>query len=152
MKKPKEVDINNRKALFEFELLDKFTAGIMLKGTEIKSVRDGKVNLKDAFCFFKAGELYVKNMHIAEYSHGNLNNHEPLSVRKLLLTQRELGRLQLKVKEKGLTIIVARMFVNERGYAKIEIHLAKGKKSFDKRNSIKAKDQKRDLDRTYRIK
>ena len=148
----KTVEINNRQALFDFELLDKYEAGLMLKGTEIKSIRSGRVNLKDGFCFFKGDELYVKNVHIAEYEFGNINNHEPLSVRKLLLNRRELNKLHAKIKERGYTIVPVRMFISERGFAKIEIALARGKKSFDKRNSIKLKDQKRELDRTFRIK
>lgn len=147
----KTIEINNRKALFDFELLDKYEAGMILKGTEIKSIRAGRVNLKDGYCFFKGDELFVKNVHIAEYEFGNLNNHEPLTVRKLLLNRRELDKLHSKIKERGYTIVPVRMFISERGFAKIEISLARGKKSFDKRNTIKLKDQKREMDRQFRI-
>lgn len=147
----KTIEINNRKALFDFELLDKYEAGMILKGTEIKSIRAGRVNLKDGYCFFKGDELFVKNVHIAEYEFGNLNNHEPLTVRKLLLNRRELNKLHSKIKERGYTIVPVRMFISERGFAKIEISLARGKKSFDKRNTIKLKDQKREMDRQFRF-
>lgn len=148
----KGVEIQNRKALFDYELVAKFDAGIMLKGTEIKSVREGKVNLKEAYCIFKNDELWIKSMHIAEYSHGNLNNHEPLSLRKLLLKKKELEKIHTKVKERGFTIVPVRMYINERGFAKVEIAIARGKKSFDKRDSIKQKDVKREMDRSFRIK
>ena len=147
----KTIEINNRKALFDFELLDKYEAGMILKGTEIKSIRAGRVNLKDGYCFFKGDELFVKNVHIAEYEFGNLNNHEPLTVRKLLLNRRELNKLHSKIKERGYTIVPVRMVISERGFAKLEISLARGKKSFDKRNTIKLKDQKREMDRQFRI-
>lgn len=148
----KPIEIQNRKALFDYELVAKFDAGIMLKGTEIKSVREGKVNLKEAYCIFKNDELWIKSMHIAEYSHGNLNNHEPLSLRKLLLKKKELEKIHTKVKERGFTIVPVRMYINERGFAKVEIAIARGKKSFDKRDSIKQKDVKREMDRSFRIK
>lgn len=120
---------------------------MVLTGTEIKALRTGKANLKDAFCFFQKKELWVKNLHISEYKKGNHYNHEPLRVRKLLLTKRELKKLQAKVKERGLTIVPVALFVNDRGYAKLEIALAKGKKHFDKRHSIKDKDVSRDIER-----
>lgn len=151
MAKIKNVEISNRKATFDYELMDKYEAGIILKGTEIKSVRHALVNLKDAFCFFKGTELFIKNMHISPYEYGNILNHEPLSIRKLLLSKRELNKLLAKIKERGYTIVPTRMFISERGFAKVEIALAKGKKSFDKRNSIKQKDMKRDLDRDYNL-
>lgn len=141
------INIVNRKATFEFELIDKYTAGIMLTGTEIKSVRAGKVNMSDAFCAFKGDELFVRNMHISEYEQGNIYNHEPKRERKLLLQKRELRKLHGKVKEKGLTIIPVRMYISDRGLAKLEIALAKGKKIHDKRDSIKQKDLKRDMER-----
>ncbi len=149
MAKIKNIEINNKKAIFDYELLDKYEAGIILSGTEIKSVRNAQVNLKDAFCFFKGGELFIKNMHISPYEFGNLMNHEPLSIRKLLLNKRELNKLLTKIKEKGFTIVPVRMFISERGFAKVEIALARGKKTFDKRHSIKQKDMKRDMDRNY---
>ncbi len=142
-----EVDIRNKRAQFEYFLLDRFEAGLVLTGTEIKSIRDGKASIKDAYCLFIKDELWVKNMHITEYSHGTVYNHEPTRIRKLLLTKREIKKLRAKVKERGQTIVPTRLFTNERGFAKLEIALAKGKKSFDKRNSIKEKDMKRDLDR-----
>lgn len=147
----KSVEIQNKKVLFEYNLLDRYEAGIILKGTEIKSIRSSHANLKDAFCYFKDGELYIKNLHISPYEFGNLVNHDALSLRKLLLKKRELYKLQTKVKERGLTIIPVRIFINERGFAKIEIALARGKKSFDKRESIKQKDAKRDMDRNYKL-
>lgn len=150
MAKLKQIEINNKKALFDYEVLDKYEAGILLKGTEIKSVRHAQVNLKDAYCFFKGTELFVKNMHISPYEFGNSMNHEPLSIRKLLLTKRELHKLLTKIKERGYTIVPLRMFISERGFAKVEIALAKGKKSFDKRHSIKQKDLKREMDRNFR--
>jgi SsrA-binding protein len=146
------IEIKNRRAGFEYILVESFIAGIQLLGTEVKSVRDGKVNIADAFCFFKKDELYIRNMHIAEYAHGNINNHEPLRIRKLLLRSRELERLSAKVKERGYSIIPVRMFFNERNMCKIEIALAKGKKSFDKRETIKARESKRELDRVMRDK
>lgn len=144
--------IDNRRASFEYELLEKFSAGIVLRGTEIKSLREGKANLQDAFCMFKDEELWIKNMHISEYSHGNLMNHDPLTLRKLLLSKKELGRLHAKVKERGFTIIPIKIFFSERGFAKVDIALARGKKSFDKRASIREKDMKRESDRYFRIK
>ncbi|MDQ3073016.1 MAG: SsrA-binding protein SmpB [Bacteroidota bacterium] len=139
--------IDNRKARFEFELIEKFEAGIMLTGTEIKSVRAGKVNLSEAFCQFRADGLYVRNMHISEYTLGTHYNHEPKRERKLLLNKREMKKLHGKVKEKGLTIVVTRMFMSQTGYAKVEIALAKGKKLYDKRESIKDRDVERNMRR-----
>jgi SsrA-binding protein len=139
------ININNRKAYFEFEILEKYTAGIILTGTEIKSVRNGRVNLSDSFCFFKDGELYIRNMHISAYEMGTHFNHEPKRERKLLLQKRELRKLNTKLKEKGLTIVPLNMFLSQTGFAKLEIGLAKGKKIHDKRDSIKERDQKRDL-------
>jgi SsrA-binding protein len=139
------INISNKKAFFEFEILEKFTAGIVLTGTEIKSVRNGKVNLSDAFCFFLDGELYIRNMHISPYELGTYYNHEPKRERKLLLKKRELRKLNTKIKEKGLTIVPLSMFLSPTGYAKIDIGLGKGKKLHDKRDSIKERDQKRDL-------
>lgn len=141
------VHIKNKRAAFDFHLLEKFTAGIMLTGTEIKSLRQGKASLSDAFCVFKKDELWVKNMHIAEYEKGTYANHEPLRMRKLLLRKNELRKLDKKVREKGLTIIPVTVFISERGFAKVEIALAKGKKVHDKRESIKEKDTRRELDR-----
>jgi SsrA-binding protein len=142
-----KIESRNRKASFQYFLLDTFVAGIQLLGTEIKAIREGKSNLTDAFCIFVNNELVVKNLHIAEYSHGSYANHEPRRVRKLLLNKRELKKIQLKLKEKGLTVIPVNLFVNEKGLAKLEISIAQGKKLFDKRETIKTKDVKRQLDR-----
>lgn len=145
MKQPKE--IVNRKAKFEYHLTSGFEAGIMLVGTEVKSLRNGEANLNDAYCLFKNGELYIRNMFIAEYDHGNQNNHETRRERKLLLKKSELSKLEKRVSEKGFTVVPYRIFFSERGFAKIEIFLAQGKKAYDKRDSIKQKDIQRDLDR-----
>ncbi len=143
----KKVSIQNRRARFEYEVLDKYVAGIVLTGTEIKSVRQSKVNLSDSYCFFKGDELFVKNMHIAEYTYGNIMNHDPLRDRKLLLNHRELKKLRDSVKNQGLTIVPLSLFISERGFAKLEIALVRGKKLFDKRESIKERDQKREMER-----
>ncbi len=142
----KQVDIRNRRASFEYAFLEKYTAGVVLTGTEIKSVRQGKVNLQDAYCLIHGDELFIRQMNISTYSEGTHYNHEPLRDRKLLLTKREIKRLAEKLKDQGLTIVPIRMFTNERGFAKIEIALAKGKKLYDKRDSIK----ERDVERTMR--
>jgi len=142
-----QIHISNKKAYFEFEILEKFVAGMVLTGTEIKSIRAGKANLSDAFCSFTGNELFVRNLHISEYELGTHYNHEPKRMRKLLLKKKELRKLLAKVKEKGLTIVPLKMFLSGTGYAKIEIGLAKGKKIHDKRDSIKEKDLKRDMAR-----
>ena len=141
------IAIKNKKASHDYEFIEKFVAGIMLKGTEIKSVREGKVTLSDAYCFFSNGELFIRGMHISEYWWGNLNNHEPLRERKLLLKTRELRKLERKVKETGLTIVVIKVFINDRGLAKAEIALSRGKKEYDKRETLKRKDATREMDR-----
>ncbi|MHA7102163.1 SsrA-binding protein SmpB [Roseivirga pacifica] len=143
----KNISIKNRKASYEFEFIDDYVAGMQLMGTEIKSIREGKVNLQDAYCYFKNGELFVKQMHISPYVQGTHYNHEIDRERKLLLNKRELSRLEDKSKEKGLSIIPTKLFVNDRGFAKLAIVLARGKKLHDKRDSIKEKDVKRDLER-----
>ncbi len=143
----KKVNIDNRRASFEYFFLEKLTAGVSLTGTEIKSIRQRNVNLQDAYCFFQDGELYVRNMHISIYSEGTHYNHDPLRDRKLLLTKRELKKWDEKLKDQGLTIVPVRLFTNEKGLAKIEIALAKGKKLYDKRETIKERDVKRDLER-----
>ena len=142
-----KVNIKNRKASFEYQFIDKYVAGIMLLGTEIKSIRNNQANISDAHCVFMEEELFVKNLHIAEYSHGGKSNHEPKRARKLLLNRQELNKMIGKVKEKGMSIIPIRLFINDQGKAKLEIALAKGKKIYDKRESIKEKDQKRDIAR-----
>lgn len=142
-----EINIRNKKAGHEYEFIERFTAGMVLTGTEIKSIRTGKASLVDAYCFFRENELYVKGMHISEYEFGNIRNHDPKRDRKLLLSRRELRKLAKNVKEKGLTIIALHIFLNEKGFAKLEIALAKGKKEYDKREDLKKKDSKRELDR-----
>jgi SsrA-binding protein len=141
------VQIKNRRASFEYYLLEQYTAGIQLTGTEIKSVREGKANIADAFCLFRNGELFVINMHIAEYTYGTYSNHDPKRDRKLLLNRRELKKLNTKTKEKGLTLIPTLLFISDKGLAKLNIALARGKHSYDKRESIKSRDIKRDTDK-----
>lgn len=143
----KQVDIRNRRASFEYAFLETYTAGIVLTGTEIKSIRQGKVNLQDAYCLIHNNELFVRQMSIAEYTEGTHYNHEPLRDRKLLLTKREIKRLNEKLKDQGLTIVPTRLFTSERGFAKVEIALAKGKKLYDKRDSIKEREVTRDMQR-----
>ena len=142
-----DINIRNKQASFQFELFDKYVAGMALKGTEIKSIREGKVNLQDGYCYFNNGELFVKGISINAYDQGTHYNHEAARERKLLLKKAEIARLDGKIEEKGLTLIPIRLFINDRGYAKLEIALAKGKKLHDKRNSIKENDIKRELNR-----
>ncbi len=140
------VNIRNRQAAFQFEILDKYVAGLVLTGTEIKSIREGKANLTDGYCYFKNGELFVKGMSISPYAEGTYYNHDPLRERKLLMKRSELRKLEGKL-EKGLTLVPLRLFINERGYAKLEIALARGKKLYDKRQTIKERDARRELNR-----
>lgn len=143
-----KVNFKNRKASFEYHFLEKYVAGIVLTGTEIKSIREGKLNLSEAYCYFNRGELFVKQMHISPYTQGTHYNHEPVRERKLLLKNRELKKLESKSQqEQGLTIVPVRLFVNDRGWAKMEIALAKGKKLYDKREDIKQKDMQREMRR-----
>ena len=143
-----KVSIKNKKAKFEYEILDKFIAGIVLAGTEIKSIRQSKASISESFCEFNDnGELFVINMTIEEYAFGNYYNHKPKAERKLLLNKKELRKLYKDVQTKGLTIVPLHLFINENGYAKLEIALARGKKLFDKRETIKNRDSKRQLDR-----
>jgi SsrA-binding protein len=144
------INIRNRKASFEYELIEKYIAGIQLLGTEIKSVRKGNVSMNDSYCQFFSGELYAKNIHISEYELGTCNNHPAKRDRKLLLNKKELRKLERKVKESGFTIIPIRLFINERGLAKMEIALARGKKIYDKRESLKQKDLAREIKRATR--
>ncbi|SHE56931.1 SsrA-binding protein [Bacteroides luti] len=144
------VNIKNKRATFDYEITDTFTAGIVLTGTEIKSIRLGKASLVDTFCFFAREELWVKNMHIAEYFYGSYNNHVARRDRKLLLNSKELRKLERATKETGFTIVPLRMFINEKGLAKVVIALAKGKKQYDKRQSLREKDDKRDMDRMFK--
>jgi len=141
------IDIKNKRASFEYNFIEKFIAGIQLTGTEIKSIRAGQANINDAYCVFINDELYVKHMHIAEYEKGTYNNHNPKRDRKLLLQAKELKRLKIKLQDVGMTIIPTRLFISESGYAKLEIALAKGKKLYDKRESIKERDIERQLKR-----
>lgn len=142
-----QISVSNRRASFDYEFLETYTAGISLVGTEIKSIRAGKVSLQDSYCYFVDGELYVRGMNVAQYFWGSWGQHEPTRDRKLLLTRRELRHLAQAVKTKGLTIVTVRLFVAENGYAKLVIALAKGKKEYDKRESIKEKDIRRELER-----
>ncbi len=150
MEEKLQVEIVNRKAkhlyFFEYTL----EAGIALQGTEIKSIRNAQVNMGDAYCHIKEGELFVEKMHISEYKYGTYNNHDPMRSRKLLVHKNELRKLHTRVKEKGFSIIPYRLYVNEKGMAKLEIALVRGKKSFDKRESLKQKDLKREMDRKYK--
>jgi len=143
----KTTEIRNKKATHEFFLEEKFTAGLVLMGTEIKSIREGKASLKEAYCYIRGGELFIKSMHIAEYKYGSYENHDPRRDRKLLVNKRELKKLSTKVKEKGNSIVPVRLFISEKGLAKLEIALAKGKKLHDKRDSLKEKDLKRQMNR-----
>ena len=140
-------EITNRKAKFNYEFIDTYKAGMVLTGTEIKSIKEGKVNLGDSFCYLRNGELWMKNLHISEYKNGSYANHEPMRLRKLLLNKKEIRKLEGKIKEKGLTIIPYKLFFNERGIAKIEIALARGKKSYDKRETIKERDTQKEIQR-----
>lgn len=142
-----KAEIRNKKASFDYEFLETYEAGIVLVGTEIKSIRMGKVSLVDSFCYFVGNELFVKGMNVATYFWGSWGQHEPLRDRKLLLTRRELRHLHQSVKEKGLTIVATKLFISDEGYAKLVIALARGKKEFDKRNTIKEKDMRREMDR-----
>jgi len=146
----KQINIKNSKAKFEYEFLEKFTAGIILTGTEIKSIREGKASIVEGFCFINNGELFIKNMYIKEYEQGSYNNHEPRRTRKLLLNRNEIDKLIKKKKDVGLTIIPLSLFINGKGYAKLDIVLAKGKKLHDKRQDLKAKDAKRSMDRAMK--
>ena len=145
--KPSPINIKNKRASFDYEFIDTFTAGIVLTGTEIKSIRAGKASLVDTYCFINRGEMWVKNMHIAEYFYGSYNNHSARRDRKLLLNRKEIRKLETSTKTPGFTIVPTRLFINEKGLAKLVIALAKGKKEFDKRESLKEKDDRREMDR-----
>ncbi len=140
-------EIKNRSAYYEYFIDDTFTAGMALLGTEVKSLRAGKSNFNDSYCIIQKGELFIRSLHIAEYSHGTVNNHDPIRERKLLLNKREIKKLESRIREKGYTIIPLRIFFNEKNIAKIEIGLARGKKLHDKRDSIKQKDTEREMKR-----
>lgn len=141
------IDIRNRKASFEYSFIDKFIAGIQLTGTEIKSIREGKANINDAFCVFLKEELYVRNMNVAHYFNGTYNNVEEKRDRKLLMNRHELNKLSGKLKDQGLTVVPLKLFITDKGYAKLEIALAKGKKTYDKREDIKKRDTEREVSR-----
>jgi len=144
------INIKNKKASFDYEFIDTYTAGIVLTGTEIKSIRLGKASLVDTYCYFINGELWVKNMHISEYFYGSYNNHNARRERKLLLSKKELRNLQNEEKNPGFTIVPTRLYINEKGLAKLVIALAKGKKQYDKRQSLKEKDDRREMDRLFK--
>lgn len=146
----RNIVIKNRRASFDYEILDTYIAGIVLTGTEIKSLRLGKASLVDCFCYFHRGELYVKGMNISEYSWGTYNNHQPKRDRKLLLQHKELAKLERALQDKGLTVVGLKMFINEKGLAKLQIGLARGRKNYDKREFIKEKDAKREMDRVMK--
>jgi SsrA-binding protein len=146
-KKKQKIEIVNRKATFEYYFVQEYDAGIMLTGSEIKSIRDGNANLSDAYCLFEAGELWVRNLYIAEYAYGTDSNHLPRRTRKLLLRKPELRKLERGIREKGATIIPYKLYISDRGFAKLTIALARGKKMFDKRETIKEREGKRDMDR-----
>lgn len=143
MKKKSDIQIKNRRASFDYEFIETFQAGIVLTGTEIKSIRAGKASLVESYCYFSGNELYVKNMHVAEYWWGSWGQHDPKRDRKLLLTRKELGKLRRAVKEKGYTIIAVKLYIADNGYAKLLIALGRGKKEYDKRAAIREKDLRR---------
>lgn len=152
MEKPSNnINIKNKKASFEYQFLDTYVAGIVLSGTEIKSIRLKNVSMGDAYCYFMNGEMYIKSLHISKYTHGTYLNHEPMQERKLLLKKKELRKIEHKLDDQGITIIPVRLFVTERGWAKVEIAIAKGKKLHDKRDDIKDRDAKRELDRNFKM-
>ena len=143
------INIENRRARFDYQFLDTLVAGLVLKGTEIKSIREGKAGLSDSYCYFRNDELFVKNLHISEYADASFYQHEALRERKLLLSRQELNKLLKKVKDQGLTVIPTRLFINDKGFAKMEIALAKGKKLYDKRADIKKRDIEREMNRKF---
>ena len=145
------MELSNRKAYYEYFFEAKYIAGMVLSGTEIKSLRAGKASFNDSYCIFDNGELFVKSLHISEYSFGSIHNHTPMQERKLLLQKKELRKLENKIKEKGYTIIPLRIFISEKGFAKIEIGLGKGKKIYDKRETIKTRENDREVKRKYGI-
>lgn len=145
-----QVNIQNKKARFEYHLLDKFVAGMQLAGTEIKSIREGKASIKEAYCIFENNEVWIRNMHIAEYGNASFYTHKPRGDRKLLLNKKEIKKIEKFLKIKGNTVVPLKLFISEKGWAKLEIALAQGKKLHDKRQSLKEKDDKRALDRVMK--
>jgi|SRR5665647_800293 SsrA-binding protein len=150
MEKASKILIKNKRASFDYELMDFFTAGIVLTGTEIKSIRLGKVSLTDSYCIISNGELWAKGIQISEYFFGSYNNHIPRRDRKLLLTKKELRKLTRLTKETGFTIIPTKLFINDKGLAKLDVAVAKGKKTYDKRESLKEREDKREMDRHFK--
>lgn len=146
----KSIEIKNKKAKFEYDLLYTFTAGLQLLGTEVKSIRQGKASIMEAYCYLKNKELFIKNMNIAEWSHGNIFNHNPIRERKLLLGKKEIDKIEKATKDQGITVVPIKLFINEKGWIKLNIAVARGKKNYDKRQSLKEKDIRRDLDRIKR--
>jgi len=143
----KSVEIKNKHAKFDYEWLDTYTAGLQLVGTEVKSIRMGKASIAEAYCYMTGGELFIKGMNVTEWSHGNIFNHDPIRERKLLLSKRELDKIDKALKDQGTTIVPTKLFISEKGWIKLNIAVAKGKKNYDKRQSLKEKDAKRDLAR-----
>ncbi len=150
MSEQKKINIRNKRATFDYEILEEWVAGIVLVGTEIKSIRAGKASMTDSFCYFDKGELWIRNVNIAEYDWGTCNNHAPRRDRKLLLTGRELMKLQRAMQDKGLTVVGLRLFLNERGLAKVVVGLARGRKSYDKREYLKENDARREMDKAMK--
>ena len=146
----KNVNIRNKRATFDYEILEEYIAGIVLVGTEIKSLRLGKASLVDSYCYFERGELWIRNVNIAEYTWGTCNNHVPKRDRKLLLNRKELNKLQRSLQDRGLTVVGLRLFINDKGLAKVAIGLARGRKSYDKREYIKENDAKREMDKAMK--
>lgn len=146
----KNINIRNKRATFDYEILEEYIAGIVLVGTEIKSLRLGKASLVDSYCYFERGELWIRNVNIAEYTWGTCNNHVPKRDRKLLLNRKELNKLQRSLQDRGLTVVGLRLFINDRGLAKVAIGLARGRKSYDKREYIKENDAKREMDKAMK--
>ena len=150
MSEQKKINIRNKRATFDYEILEEWTAGIVLVGTEIKSVRAGKASMTDSYCYFDKGEVWIRGVNIAEYDWGTCNNHAPRRARKLLLTAREIAKLQRAAQDKGLTVVGLRLFLNDRGLAKVVIGLARGRKSYDKREYLKENDAKREMDKALK--
>jgi len=150
MSEQKKINIRNKRAAFDYEILEEWTAGVVLAGTEIKSVRAGKASMTDSYCYFDKGEVWIRGVNIAEYDWGACNNHSPRRDRKLLLTAREIAKLQRAAQDKGLTVVGLRLFLNERGLAKIVIGLARGRKSYDKREYLKENDARREMDKAMK--
>ena len=143
----KSVEIKNKRAKFDYEWLDTYTAGLQLVGTEVESIRMGKASIAEAYCYMTGGELFIKGMNVTEWSHGNIFNHDPIRERKLLLSKRELDKIDKALKDQGTTVVPTKLFISEKGWIKLNIAVAKGKKNYDKRQSLKEKDAKRDLAR-----